>query len=133
MFKAGPNQGKPRPIALYYVGDDSRGAAIERALNDSPGFAPDRVHSADLVRDSVARGDTIAGLIVPPPPAPVELSIDQGQPVQVTGPVQGALTGVVLRALLPAPVAALPPMLEVKTPPGIAKPLDDVSGFQVSV
>ena len=133
MFKAGPNRGQPRPIALYYVDGDSRGQAIEKALEDSPGFSPDRVHSADLARESVAHGDTIAGLIVPQMPAPVELSLDQGQPVQVTGPVQGALTGVVMRALLPAPIAALPPMLEVKTPPGVAKPLEDISGFQVSV
>ena len=68
-----------------------------------------------------------------PPPGLVELSIDLGEPIQVRGPIEGALTGVVMRALSPAPAAALPPMVEAKTPPGIAKPLDDISGFQVTV
>jgi ABC-type multidrug transport system permease subunit len=133
MFKSGPSKGKPQAIALYYAVGDSRGEAIEHAFQDAPGFVPDSLPSAAAVRDAVAHGDRIAGLIVPPPPSPVELSIDQGQPVQVTGPIQGALTGVVMRTLLPAPIAALPPMIEVKTPPGVAKPLDDISGFQVSV
>jgi ABC-2 type transport system permease protein len=133
MFKGGPGKGQPRPIALWHAAGDPRGEAIEHALAATPGFAPDPQPSADAVRSAVAHGDTIAGLIVPALPAPVELSIDTGQPVQVTGPVQGTLTGVVMRAMMPAPVAALPPMIEVKAPPGIAQPLDDVSGFQVSV
>jgi aromatic-L-amino-acid decarboxylase len=133
MFSGGGNRSKPRPIALWHAPGDARGETIEKALSATVGFAPEPQASADAVRTAVAKGDVIAGLIVPAPPAPVELSIDQGQPEQVTGPVQGALTGVVMRATLPAPVAALPPMVEVKTPPGIAKPLDDVSGFQVSV
>jgi ABC-2 type transport system permease protein len=65
-------------------------------------------------------------------PRPVELSIDLGAPIQVIGPIQGALTGAVMRALAPAP-PDLPPLLEARTPPGIAEPLRGISSFQVTV
>jgi ABC-2 type transport system permease protein len=133
MFSGSDDRGKPRSIPIWHAANDARGDAIEKTLAGTVGFGPQPAASADAVRVAVAKGNAIAGVIVPATPAPVELSIDQGQPVQVIGPVQGALTGVVMRATMPAPVAALPPMVEVKTPPGVAKPLDDVSGFQVSV
>ena len=66
-----------------------------------------------------------------PATGPVELVIDLAGPVQVRGPVQGALTGAVLRAL--APPIPLPALVVAKSPPGIAKPLEDVSAFQVTV
>jgi ABC-type transport system involved in multi-copper enzyme maturation permease subunit len=133
MFSGGGNRSRPRPIAHWHATGDTRGENIEKALDGSAGFVADPRPSADAVRAAVASGDVVAGLIVPAQPGMVELSIDQGQPVQVIGPVQGTLTGIVARATAYAPVAALPPMIEVKTPPGVAKPLDDISGFQVSV
>jgi len=53
--------------------------------------------------------------------------------VQARAPLQGALTGVVMRALAPVPIDHLPPLVEAKTPPGIAHPLENISSFQVTV
>jgi linearmycin/streptolysin S transport system permease protein len=138
MFKFGPDPGKPRPIAIWHAPGDARGEAIGRSIADTPGFAPKPLGSADEVRRAVASEDVRAGIIVPPhfDPAsgkPIELVIDLGEQVQTRGPLQGALTGAVMRALAPIPLDKLPPAIEAKTPPGIAKPLDNISGFQVAV
>ena len=122
---------QPRPIAIWHAAGDARGEAIEKALAATPGFAPDPRASADAVRAAVAHDDVVAGLIVPPS-GTIELSIDVGKPLQVIGPIQGALTGTVMRAMMPV-AAAMPAPIEVKSPPGIAKPIHDVSGFQVTV
>jgi len=122
MFKFGPDKGAPRPIATWSA------RAVNIPLGE--GFEPRPMPSADAVRHAVATGDTIAGLVVPAT-GPVELVIDLAGPIQVRGPVQGALTAAVMRAL--APSVSMPPLVEVKSPPGIAKPLEDVSSFQVTV
>ena len=138
MFKFGADKGDARKIAIWHVASDARGQAIEQALAQTPGFAPLDEPSADAVRHAVASEAVTAGLIVPDhfDPArgvPVELSIDLGMAIQARAPLQGALTGVVMRALAPAPPRDQPALVEAKTPPGIAKPLDDVSGFQITV
>jgi ABC-2 type transport system permease protein len=138
MFKFGPDEGKPRPIAIWHAPGDARGEAIERALADTPGFTPKLLASADAVRRAVAAEDVPAGLVVPQDFDPaagrrVELVIDLGQQIQVRGPLQGALTGAVMRALAPVPLEKLPPVLEAKSPPGVAKPIENVSSFQVTV
>ena len=129
MFKFGPDQGKPQPIAIWHAPGDARGEAIERALAETDGFAPQPAASADEVRRAVATEDVIAGLVVAS--GPVELVIDLAAPVQVRGPIQGALTGVVMRAM--APPIPMPTMIEAKSPPGLAKPVEHISGFQVTV
>lgn len=128
MFKFGPDKGSPRPIAMYAAPGDARGAAIAKSLGE--GFVADPRPSADDVRHAVATGDRLAGLVVPAV-GPVELVIDLAGPVQVRGPIQGALTAAVFRAL--APPIPMPSLVEAKSPPGIAKPLDDISPFQVTV
>ncbi|HEY4238586.1 MAG TPA: ABC transporter permease [Kofleriaceae bacterium] len=133
MFKfGGENDPRPRKIPIWTAGD-ARGLAIVKALGEAQGFAPDATDSAEAVREKVASGDAQAGLVVPAAPAPVELSIDLGAPIAARAPIQGALTGVVMRALAPPSLANLPPPLVAVTPPGIAKPLDDISAFQVTV
>jgi ABC-type multidrug transport system permease subunit len=122
MFKFGPDKGTPRPIAYW----SARGAPIPLG----EGFTPETMPSADAVRHAVATGDSIAGVIVPAS-GPVELVIDLAGPVQVRGPVQGALTAAIMRAL--APPIPMPALVDVKSPPGIARPLDDISAFQVTV
>jgi ABC-type multidrug transport system permease subunit len=122
MFKFGPDKGRPRPIAYWSARD------LNIPLGE--GFTPHPMPSADAVRHAVATGDTIAGLVVPAT-GPVELVIDLAGPIQVRGPIQGALTAAVMRAL--APPIPMPMLVEAKSPPGIAKPLDDISAFQVTV
>src|SRR5581483_11344457 len=109
----------------------------EQLLARTDGFTARRMASADAVRAAVASQAVTAGLIVPSDFAPqagrrIELSIDEGEAMQVRGPIAGALTGVVMRALAPA-MAAMPAVLEPRTPPGLAPPLAQVSGFQVAV
>jgi ABC-2 type transport system permease protein len=132
MFKTGPGRGQPRPIAIWHETGDARGEAIERALGDSEGFTARPLVSAEAVRGAVASEDTVAGLVVPAA-GKVELVIDLAGPLQVRGPIEGALMGIVMRAMAPPAFAKLAPPIEAKSPPGIAKPLDNVSGFQVSV
>ena len=132
MFKFGPDKGTPRAIAIWHAPGDARGEAVEKTLGATEGFAAAPLGSAEAVRVAIAHEQYPAGLIVPPS-GPVELSIDLASPVQVRGPLQGALTGIVMRASAPAAVALMPPMVEAKSPPGVAKPLDDISGFQVTV
>jgi ABC-2 type transport system permease protein len=129
MFKFGGDRGGGRPIAIWHEPNDPRGIAIERALGSAPGFRADVQPSADAVRHAVANQDVNAGLIVPPS-GNVELSIDQGEPIQARAPLEGALTAVVMRGL---GIATAPPPITEVTPPGIAKPIDDVSAFQVTV
>ncbi|HEY3806713.1 MAG TPA: ABC transporter permease [Kofleriaceae bacterium] len=131
MFSFGPDRGEPQSIAIWHEPGDARGVAIERALAATPGFAAKAEPSADAVRHEVATQGVNAGLIVPAQGI-VELSIDLGAPLQVRGPLQGALAGVVVRALSP-PSAMTGPPIEAVTPPGLSKPLDDISGFQVTV
>ena len=138
MFKFGPDEGKPREIAIWHAPGDARGAAIERALAETPGFSPKLLASADAVRRAVAAAEMPAGLVVPADFAPaagrpIELVIDLGEQVQVRGPLQGALTGAVMRGLAPVRAGASPPVVEAKSPPGVGKPIDNISSFQVTV
>ena len=128
MFQFGADKGSPRPIAIYAAPGDARGAAIAKSLGE--GFVADARPSAAAVRHAVATGDRVAGLVIPSV-GPIELVIDLAGPVQVRGPVQGALTAAVMRAL--APPIPMPALVVAKSPPGIAKPLEGVSSFQVTV
>lgn len=137
MFKFGADAGAPRPIAIWHAPDDVRGRAIEELLARTDGFAARLMPSPDAVRGAVATQAVTAGLIVPSDFDPragrrIELSIDEGEAMQVRGPLEGALTGVVMRALVPE-MATVPQLLERRTPPGLAPPLAQVSGFQVAV
>jgi ABC-2 type transport system permease protein len=132
MFRFASDRGEPRPIAIWHAPQDARGEAVARSLAALEGFTPVALGSADEVRREVAATRFDAGLVVPAA-GPVELVIDLAAPVQVRGPVQGALTAVVLRAMAPAPLDGLPAFLEARSPPGIAPPLDQISAFQVAV
>jgi ABC-2 type transport system permease protein len=129
MFRFGPSLGKPQPIAIWYADGDTRGAAIETALSNTQGFTAKRQATADEVRRRVANDDFNAGLVVPAT-GKIELVIDEGAPLQVRGPLQGSLTGVVMRALVPVPIEV---PVEVKSPPGVARPLAGITSFQVTV
>ena len=124
MFKFGPDRGTPRPIPVW------SGRPELQLTSLGEGFTIEAAPSADAVRHAVATGDRVAGLVIPPT-GPIELVIDLAGPVQVRGPVQGALTAAVMRAL--APPIPMPALIEAKSPPGIAKPLDAITSFQVTV
>ncbi|MEO6776685.1 MAG: ABC transporter permease [Kofleriaceae bacterium] len=138
MFKFGPDKGQPRPIGIWHEANDARAAAIETQLDATPGFVAKAFPSPEALRHAVAHDDLAAGLIVPADFDPthgklIELSIDEGAPIQVRGPIEGAVIGAVTRALSPVAPRDLPPLVIPKTPPGVAHPLADVSAFQVTV
>ena len=132
MFRFGGDGGAPRAIPIWHAPGDARGEAIARSLAATEGFAAVPVDSADEVRRRVATERDIAGLVVPAT-GPIELVIDLAAPLQVRGPYQGALTGVVMRSLSPVPLDKLPPLVEPRSPPGVAHPLRHITAFQVTV
>ncbi|MBA3499460.1 MAG: ABC transporter permease [Myxococcota bacterium] len=133
MFRFGPSAGKPQEIAIWHAPGDARGELIASSVDQAEGFTARRVTTADAVRKLVADEDVKAGLVVPAAPEQVELVIDLGAPLQARGPLQGALTGIVMRAMAPVPLDAMPQMVEARSPPGITKPLAGISSFQVTV
>jgi ABC-2 type transport system permease protein len=130
MFKFGGDNARERDVPMFYADGDARAERIVKALEDSPGFAPDRLATAEAVRERVAKEKAVAGLVIPSS-GPVELVIDLGSPIQGRAPIQGALTSIVSRAVFPTPNT--PPLVEARSPPGIAKPLEGISSFQVTV
>ena len=131
MFQFGSTDQRERAIPVHYADGDPRAERIVKALDDAPGFAPTRLSTADDVRARVAQDRAPAGLVIPAT-GPVELVIDLGAPLQARAPLEYGITGLVTQALVPMP-ANLPPMVEARTPPGIAKPLANISTFQVTV
>ena len=141
MFKFGPQAGSPQKIGVWNEPGDARGAAMRASVATTPGFIVVDMASADAARAAVADQRVAAALVIPRDFAPaegrpVELSIDGAAPVQVRGPIEGALMGAVVRTLIPMTpelARALSQPLVVKTPPQLAKPQEHLSGFQVSV
>ena len=138
MFKFGPDKGKPRPIGVWHEVNDARGVAVETQLNATPGFVAKAYPTADAIRHAVAHEELVAGLIVPADFDPthgklIELSIDEASPIQLRGPIEGAVIGSVMRALSPVAPRDMPQLVMPKTPPGLANPIDDISAFQVTV
>jgi ABC-type multidrug transport system permease subunit len=129
IFHSGPDRDQARPVAIWFTPQDGRGAAIAGALAVAPGFSARTVGSAEEVRRLVVTDAVVAGLVIPPEPdAAIELVIDLAAPLQVRGPLEGALTAVVMRALLPASLR-----IESRSPPGRGPPIAQASAFQIAV
>lgn len=139
FFRFGPDKGQPRRIAVWHAPGDARGERVVANLTASESFAPVELPSPEAVRAAVAKEDVIAGLIVPADflagARPVELAIDEGMSLQIRGPLQGSLTSLIARAVLglPPPSKSEPAIVVAVTPPGIDKPLANMSAFQVTV
>jgi ABC-type transport system involved in multi-copper enzyme maturation permease subunit len=150
MFKGGDKggEGGGRPIAVWFEPGDVRGADLAKMIDDSGAFAVVAKDSADAVRAAVADEDPPVGLIIPrdfdPTAArPAELVIDEASSPIFRGPIEGAMKGILARAFFGAMFGGLggpggaaasePQVLVVKSPPGIDKPMENMSSFQVSV
>jgi ABC-2 type transport system permease protein len=131
MFQVG-GRSAPRDVPIWYAPGDARGEAIAKLVAGTDGFVAARVAEADEVRRRVASQRDGAGLVVPAT-GPVELVIDLAAPAQARAPIQGALTGIVMRASAPVALDALPPFIEPRSPPGLAHPLAHITPFQVTV
>lgn len=130
MFRFGPDRASPRAIAVWRAPGDARGVQIAGAVEQSPGFAARMVATPEEVRAAVGARDVSAGLVVGA--SEIEIVVDADAPEQVRGPVQGALTSIVAKALAPEVMAALPP-IRVTSPPGKPRPLATISSMQVAV
>ncbi len=126
MFHVDP--GQRRTIAVWSEPADPRGAAIAGALAASGVFAVRVENDAGALRATVAADRADAGIALVP--GGVELVLDRALPLHVRGPLQGALEGLVLRALVPGDVA-LPTIRVAEIPDG--PPAAPVSSFQISV
>ncbi|CAN5907109.1 hypothetical protein BH11MYX3_BH11MYX3_41920 [soil metagenome] len=139
FFKFGPDKDHPREIAVWHAPGDARGERLVANLRASETFAPRELASAEAVRNAVVHESVVAGVIMPPdflPGArPAELVIDEGMSLQVRGPLQGSLTGLIARAVLglPPPSPDEPALVVARTPPGIDRPMTNISAFQVTV
>lgn len=128
IFQSG-DRDQARPVAIWFIDGDPRGAAIARALTIAPGFVTQTARSPEEVRHLVATEAVVAGFVIPlHPDAPIELVIDLTAPAQVRGPVEGALTAVVMRALVPVTLR-----IEARSPPGLGPSVAQASAFQIAV
>ena len=134
----GDDDDEGRTLAVYYPLDDRPAERLIRAVENTGGFRTARYKHAEGVRVAVARGEHLAGLIIPSgfdPRAgiPAELVIDEGLSPRVRGPIEGALSSVLLIAVLDDPAAAPLRVLEARSPPGLHRPLEGAGGFQIAV
>jgi ABC-type Na+ efflux pump permease subunit len=127
MFQTG-ERSAPRDVAVWAEGE--RGDRIRAALDASGGFRAVAQPTPDAVRAAVAAERVRVGVIAPEV-GPVELSLDEGAPLQVRAPLEGAVRAVVTVAL----TGSAPPtgLVVVRTPPGIDEPLRGITSFQVAV
>lgn len=130
MFHSDPAQ--PRKIAIWAAPGDgaggARGAAIASALTASPAFLLERAADAAALRARVLAGAVDAGILVDA--GRVEVVVARALPHHVRGPLQGALEGLVWRAVVPPDVAL--PQVRVTELPARLDPAP-VSSFQISV
>ena len=135
MFSAQGSGEAPRAIAVAGAEDSDRARAAAVALAASGLFRVREEDSAERVRALVAAEEVSAGLIFPPGydpdrGVPAELSIDLAASPQVRGPIEGALSGILAAALRGE---APPRVLEARSPPGLRRPLEGATGFQIAV
>jgi ABC-2 type transport system permease protein len=132
MFGPSSDRDKARVLPVHYQGET--GAAIARAIDESGAFQTRLESSPERVRTLVADDDEKVGLIIPATGLPAELVIDEAASARFRGPIEGALRGILVRYQLGPRVTAPPgEVLIARSPPGLAEPLRDIDGFQVSV
>jgi ABC-2 type transport system permease protein len=136
LFKnAGGKPSEIRPIAVWN-GAGAAGEAVTRALAGAQLFAVVPEPSADAVEAAVAHHDPVVGLAIPPDFDPVHgrlatLLIDPAESPMTTGPVRGAVIGILTRVVTGS---APPQVVDIRAPAGAARLLDDSSrSFQLAV
>jgi linearmycin/streptolysin S transport system permease protein len=124
------------PMAVWSDPAAARGHDVLAALDKSGQFALQVAPSADAVRKSVADETFDVGLVIPADfdPArghPAELVIDTAGPLAVVAPLEGSIAAIAARALSGG--APPPTMIVPTSPPGLQKPLQGLSAFQLTV
>jgi ABC-2 type transport system permease protein len=124
-----------RPIAVWN-GAGAAGDAIVRALDASKLFVVAPAATAAAAEREVGHGVAVA-LAIPPDFDPVHghratLVLDTQEPPQVTGPLRGAVSAIVTRAVVGG--APPPEVVDVRAPAGAVDPVDQItSAFQLTV
>jgi ABC-2 type transport system permease protein len=130
MFQVGGERSAPREVAVWSEGE--LGARVVRAIDDSDGFRAVPRATPDQVRAAVASDQVRIG-VVAGASTPVELVLDEAAPLQARAPLEGAVRGIVTRAVLGVGPGADAGLVVVRTPPGIDRPLQGISSFQIAV
>jgi ABC-type multidrug transport system permease subunit len=124
--RLGVTQSPSNPIAAR-AGAALRGSGMFQVV-DEPSIAQ--------LEAKVAAEELTAGLVLgddldPAGGHPAVLIIDPGAAPQVRGPIEGALQSILRAAVYGKGWTS--PMLTTRSPAGMRKTLEDISGFQVSV
>lgn len=131
----GPAEAR-RPIAISAPDGDPAADRIRQALVAADLFAIRSAADAGEVRRLVEGEEVVAGLIVPAGLDPqagrvVELVLDPDAPMQIRGPLEGALRGIVDAAYYQD--RPRPPAIAVRPPAGAPAAGATLSSFQVTV
>lgn len=119
----------PRTIATWHAPDDPRGAAVDRALDTAKGLIRQPQVQRDGVRELVESKRVDAGIVVHP--QGVDVVVYRGLPPQARAPLEAALQGLVIRALIPAEVDLHG--VNVVAVPATTRATESLSSFQISV
>ena len=134
MFSSG-GPDEARVIAVHRDPADRRAEAAVLALRASRAFEVREEPTAAAVRALVADERVPAGVVFPPGFDPAngrraELVIDLSSGPEVRGPIEGAVGGIITASLAGG---RPPPVLEARSPPGLRRPLEGASSFQLYV
>lgn len=137
IFTSGDDDGgSGARIAVYAAPDNPMAERVRQTVIASKVFRVENMDSPEAVRTAVGAQQAAAGLIMgaefgPPKGTPAELVIDPGAPPQLRGPIEGALRTMVRNVVYGQGWTA--PLVEITEPPGVRKPMENPSGFQVAV
>ena len=141
MFRGSGGSAREEPSVLA-VWRAAGTATLDRVVADVEASGIFRLRSAEspeAVERLVTEREAVAGLVLPagfgPAGEKAVVYADTADP-RVTGPVVGALQGLLARAAFAglSPRASDPsPLLEVRTPAGLKETVERIDSFQVSV
>jgi ABC-type multidrug transport system permease subunit len=140
MFRGagGESREQAHVLAVWHAPGVAKLEEIVKAVEASGYFRVRKEASPDDVGRRVADEDAVAGLVLPADfgmmAGKAIVYADAAEP-RVSGPVVGALTGLLARAEFAGFAASAPSasLVEVRPPPGTKKPLENLDSFQVSV
>ena len=103
MFQGGPDGGGELPRLPVHYAAGERAEGVARAIDEAGVVRPERQPSARRVREIVADGGAVAGLVIPADFDPMrgraaELWIDPQASPQALGEIRGALSSTLARA-----------------------------------
>lgn len=142
MFRGGGGERRSEAPEIAVAGEN---AAALASLGASDAFRVRRVRSADEAARLVAADDVAAGVVLPNQISASSKAVVYAdlRDVRVSGPVVGALRGLLVRSafaafLPPGGISGTPDigsfdLVEVREPPGGRAPVAQIDSFQITV